>query len=211
MEFILDNKKKIFIGGILLFIAFLVITYLLQDKSNDNPIEMVDTTTKTTEKIDRNFYVDVKGAVKDPGVYLVKDGERVIDVIDKAGGLTRSADTGNINLSKRLTSEMVVYVYTKKEIKEGSIKSECNTECNCETIEINNCVDKGASQSNNLVNINTATLDELMSLSGVGESKAKAIISYREENGNFKSIEEIKNVSGIGDALFDKIRGEITV
>lgn len=90
------------------------------------------------------------------------------------------------------------------------MKSKCDTKCNCEVIEINNCIESEENKTN-LVNINTATIDELMTLSGIGESKAKAILLYREENGYFKSIEELKNVSGIGDVLYNAIKEGITV
>lgn len=107
---------------------------------------------------------------------------------------------------------MVVVVYTNNEIKKGKNSLECNTECNCEVIEINNCIEREESNKNeNLININTASIEELMNITGIGESKAKSIIQYRDENGNFKVIEDIKNVSGIGDALFEKIKGSITV
>ena len=104
---------------------------------------------------------------------------------------------------------MVIVTYTNNEIKKGSKTLECDTECNCEVIEINNCIE--SKESSTKININTASIDELMTLSGVGESKAKAIIAYREENGEFKTIEDLKEVSGIGDALFENIKDGITV
>lgn len=210
-EFI--KNKKWLIGGcciLILLISFVVIYYF-----NDNTEEVIETglvSVETTKENVSNFYIDVKGAVKDPGVYLVSDGERVIDAIEKAGGLKKNANTSNINLAQKLKSEMVIVVYTNNEIKNNSPKLACNTKCNCEVIEINNCIENESNSNNsNLVNINTADISELMTLSGIGESKAKSIVTYREENGLFESVEDIKNVSGIGDALYENIKDMITV
>ena len=107
---------------------------------------------------------------------------------------------------------MVIVVYTDSEIKKGKKSLECDTKCECEVIEINNCIESETKVTqSDKVNINKASIEELMTLTGVGESKAKAIVDYREENGNFKSIEEIKNVSGIGDALYENIKEGITI
>lgn len=206
---LIKDKKWLIVGvGFLVILIYIVINYYFSDNTEE-VIESKLVIKETTKESVDNFYVDVKGAVKDPGVYLVNNGDRVIDAIEKAGGLKKSASTENINLSKRLVSEMVVYVYTSNEIKLGSKKLECNTDCNCEVIEINNCIEQENSKS--LININIATVEELMNLSGIGESKAKAIINYREDNGKFKSIDELKEVSGIGEALFEKIKDEITI
>lgn len=203
------DKKVLIIGGCLLvlLIGFVVIYYF---NDNDEIIESSLVSVETTSVSTSNFYIDVKGAVKDPGVYLVSNGERVIDAIEKAGGLKKNANTSNINLAQRLVSEMVIVVYSDNEIKKNSPKLACNTKCNCEVIEINNCIENEVIQSDK-ININTASIDELMTLSGVGESKAQSIISYREENGLFKTIEDIKNVSGIGDALYESIKDSITI
>lgn len=204
---LIKDKKVLIIGGCLLvFLIGFVIIYYFND--NEKIIESALVINETTKESVDNFYVDVKGAVKDPGVYLVSDGERVIDAIEKAGGLKKNANTTNINLAQRLVSEMVIVVYTNNEIKKNSPKLACNTKCNCEVIEINNCIE--SENNSDKVNINIASIDELMTLTGVGESKAKSIIAYREENGLFKTIEDIKNVSGIGDALFESIKDSIT-
>ena len=134
-----------------------------------------------------------------------------------AGGLKSNASTNHINLSKVVSNEMVIYVFTKSEI---TTKVVSEVPCKCETITVNNCTDNDASTDNkegdetstsDKVNINKASKEELMKLNGLGESKADAIITYRTNNGDFKTIEDIKNVSGIGEALFDKIKDFITV
>jgi len=209
------KDKKVFVGGsvLLVFILIFIGIYFSKSQNKDFLLESeISVNEDTRNDINSNFYVDVKGAVKDPGVYLASEGERVIDAIEKAGGLKKNANTDNINLSKRLVSEMVVVVYTDNEIKKGKKSLECDTKCECEVIEINNCIESEIKVTQgDKVNINKASIEELMTLSGVGESKAKAIIEYRGENGNFKSIEEIKNVSGIGEALFENIKDWITI
>ena len=119
-------------------------------------------------------------------------GSRVKDVIELAGGLTSDSDTSNINLAKIIEDEMVI-----------NINSVNDNSGNNYSMNSNNLSD--------LININTASLEQLMTLSGIGESKAKSIISYREENGNFKAVEDITKVSGIGQALYEKIKDYITV
>lgn len=198
-------KPYLIITSIVAIIIIIFFSYLYFDKEERIFIAEEKNITTTISNI---FYVDVKGAVKKPGVYEFKNGDRVIDAINKAEGITKLGNTSNINLSKRLYSEMVVYIYTDKEIKNGSKIINCNTRCDCEALEVNNCIDN---ETNNKININTASLIELQTLSGIGESKAKDIIKYREDNANFNTIEELKNVSGIGDLIFEKIKDYITV
>ena len=178
---------------------------------------MISTTLSASEKVQDKIFVDVKGAVKKPGVYEMNSSDRVVDAIKMAGGLKSNASTNNINLSKVVSNEMVIYVFTKSEI---TTKAVSEVPCKCETITVNNCTDNDASTDNkegdetstsDKVNINKASKEELMKLKGLGESKADAIITYRTNNGEFKTIEDIKNVSGIGEALFDKIKDFITV
>ncbi len=206
------GKQKLLIGIFISIVVIIFISYVFLEKEetvyySDNLEEEVTTT------ISDYFYVDVKGAVKTPGVYEFKNGERVIDAINKAGGITKEGNTSNVNLSKKLTSEMVVYIYTNKEIKDGSKAINCDTNCNCETLDINNCYEELKQEERMIskININTATIKELITLNGIGDSKAQNIITYREENGLFKTIEDIKNVSGIGDTIFINIKDQITV
>lgn len=219
MKKIYDNKKLIFIIGGTIFLILLLVFHLVNNKEIEDDIALNITTesipTKvTTTKTDKK-YIDIKGSVKNPGVYEFKENDRVIDAIKLAGGLKKNANTDNINLSEKLKSEMVIYVYSDSEISKGNNRLTCNTICETKVIEVNNCIEKNNNNSlnenNNLININTATLSELQTLTGIGESKAQNIIDYRTTNGNFKSKEEIKNISGIGDALFEKIKDKITV
>jgi len=189
-------------------------------------------TTENNEKKEQNKYlnIDIKGAVKSPGVYQILEGKIINDVITLAGGFNSNAYKDGINLSKKVTDEMVIYIYTKEEIKNN------NNTCNNETvgnnngyivpdyviceyleeqesiIEVNSNISNKENNSNNsLININTASVNELTTLSGIGESRANDIIKYRESNGNFKNISEIMNVSGIGESIYGKIKDHITI
>jgi len=187
----------------------------------DNLVVNNEITTKEVieaVKQENKLYFDIKGSVKKPGVYEFTQGDKIIDAINKAGGLTKNATTNNLNLSKKLTNEMVIYVFSKNELTTTKAYEQVSnaSECKCETIEINNCVDKNTTNesSNNetsKININTDNKEKLMTLSGIGSSKADAIIEYRTKNGNFKTTEDIMNVSGISKTTYDKIKDTITV
>jgi len=134
----------------------------------------------------------------------------------KAGGLTDQADTSVINLSKKVTDEMVIIVYSKEEVEKfketKEIEKEVYDKCNQkdENSLINNACIESSSNTSSKISINTATLEELMTLPGIGESKAKDIINYRESNGPFNTIEDITKVTGIGESIFAKIKENIT-
>lgn len=209
MKYIKDNKKILIILLIItLLIGGLIYFFRLDNKDNED-ITYIETTTKLVEKTKANNYVDVKGSVKKPGVYEFKENDRVIDAIKLAGGLTKNADTSNINLSKKLKSEMVIVINTKSELKNNNNLT-CDAVCTREVIEVNNCIET-ENKTNNKININTADINKLTELDGIGESKAKTIIEYRTTNGLFKNIEDIKNISGIGESLYNKIKDKITV
>ena len=178
--------------------------------------------TKDEQEVKVN--VDIKGAVKNPGVYEIENNRKVIDVINQAGGLADNADTSMINLAKIVKNEMVIIIYTKEEVKKwtepNQIIKYVDKECICPNIKNDGCLKNETStknkeetteSTNNKININTATIDELQKISGIGESKAKAIIDYRDEKGLFKNIEEIKEVPGIGESLYEKIKDSITI
>ena len=148
---------------------------------------------KAEDKHDEKIFVDVKGAVKHPGVFETTKDKRVKDLIEEAGGLLDDADTSTLNLSQRVKDQMVIYV-----LKHGEKPKQIS--------------DGGSSSSNtDVININTANKEQLMKISGVGKTKAEAIISYREKNGDFKKKEDITKVKGIGKATFEKIKDKIEV
>ena len=177
-------------------------------KGNDNETNDYET-----------VFVDVKGAVNAPGVYEIDKERRVIDAINLAGGLKEGANTINLNLSKKVSDEMYIVVYTQKQIdnykkNNSSEKITCaSNECICPDNLNDACLktDSNETSLNGKISINTANKQELMSLSGIGEAKAESIIKYRNENGNFNSIEDIKNISGIGDSIYEKIKDKITL
>lgn len=160
--------------------------------------------------------VDIKGEVKKPGIYSMPSLSRVIDVIEKAGGLTSNADTTVINLSKKINDEMVIIIYSNAQVKDfaKTKEQEQKIQQSCIQVEQNAlkndaCITDEA-ESLVKISINNAAKELLQTLPGIGESKAKDIIDYREQNGPFASIEELKNVSGIGESLFAKIKDHIT-
>ena len=210
-------KKTIFIlsGIVITLSVVIVIVYKNNTYSNE---EVVDIFKEENEKDDeekeevndnKKVIVDIKGSVVNPGVYEVDRTSRVMDVISLAGGLLEDADTSLINLAKVVSDEMTIIIYSKEEV--SSDKEECL--CDCPLINNDACIKEEDTkvEEDNYVNINTCSKEELMSINGIGEAKAKAIIDYREKNGNFNTIEDIRNVSGIGDALFEKIKAYITV
>ena len=212
---------------ITIFLFMLIIFYIVFVKVNlkskeknlvDNQVVINEVEKVEVDLKDDLVYVDIKGAVKKPGVYKINSDKKIIDVITIAGGLMENANTDNINLSKKVTDEMVIIIYTDEEVKNSNIVDTVikviDKECVCPNIQNDGCINTEINDSitnvNNIININTATLDELMSINGLGEAKAKAIIKYREENGYFKIIDDLLNVSGIGEALFEKIKEYIT-
>lgn len=139
----------------------------------------------------REIVVDISGAVAHPGVYRLREGDRVGDAVQLAGGLLADADADSLNQAAYVKDADKIRVYTKEETQEG-VRAEEQTE-------------------DGRVNLNTADVSQLCTLSGIGEARAGDIIAYREAHGGFGSIEEIMEVSGIKQAVFDKIKGEITV
>lgn len=157
--------------------------------------EQVETNPTETE-INESVVVDVKGQVHTPGVYTLPAGSRVLDALQLAGGILPTAEEKALNFAAKLVDEMVIYVPLIGETE----------------VQLTIATSPSTSESQSaLVNINTADETTLMSLSGIGPSKANAIITYREEKGLFKSIEDIKDVTGIGDSTFENLKEFISV
>ena len=200
--FFRQNVKSI----ILAFVCSLVLIigglfYFNQNKTEDySGVSFSNISNETNNKDekaenrhDEKIFVDVKGAVKHPGVFETTKDKRVKDLIEEAGGLLDDADTATLNLSQKVKDQMVIYV-----LKHGEKPKQIS--------------DGGSSSSNtDVININTANKEQLMKISGVGKTKAEAIISYREKNGDFKKKEDITKVRGIGKATFEKIKDKIEV
>ena len=161
-------------------------------KSADTTEEKKQQTEQVTE-----IYVQIDGAVKKPGVYTFSEESRVYELIEAAGGLLPEAYDLGINQAKRLADGEKIYVYTKEEIENGAGTTDTQNP-------------KGQTDDGK-ININTASVEELMTLSGIGETRAKDIIAYRNAHGAFSLPEDLKNVSGIGDSTYNKIADAIIV
>ncbi|USK73485.1 helix-hairpin-helix domain-containing protein [Peribacillus frigoritolerans] len=146
--------------------------------------------------------VDVKGAVKSPGIFTAQAGDRVIDLISSAGSFTEKADTDKVNFAQIIEDQMVIYVPEIGEEDKGNLE-------NIQVGTSGDAVTKGTSAG--LVNLNTATQEDLLTLTGIGPSKASAILEYRETVGKFKEVDELKQVTGIGDKTFERLRDSISV
>ena len=200
--FFRQNVKSIilaFVCSLVLIIGALF--YFNQNKTEDySGVSFSNISNETNNKDERaenrhdeKIFVDVKGAVKHPGVFETTKDKRVKDLIEEAGGLLDDADISTLNLSQKVKDQMVIYV-----LKHGEKPKQIS--------------DGGSSSSNtDVININTANKERLMKISGVGKTKAEAIISYREKNGDFKKKEDITKVRGIGKATFEKIKDKIEV
>lgn len=140
--------------------------------------------------------VDVKGAVKSPGIYDLPVGSRVHDAVQKAGGLTEEADSKSLNLAQKISDEALVYVPTKGEEAASQQVASGTT---------------ASTSKDKKVNLNKASLEELKQVKGLGGKRAQDIIDHREANGKFKSVDELKKVSGIGAKTIEKLKDYVTV
>lgn len=158
---------------------------------SDESVIIPEEEEKSQEISEREIYVDVSGQVRKPGVYMLLEGNRVFQAIERAGGLTEEANISQLNQAQVLSDGQKIYIPSKDEVtKEDG---------------------KAADANDGKININTAGVEELMTLSGIGKAKAEAIIRYREEQGHFSSIDEIQNVEGIKEGTFQKLKDQITV
>lgn len=218
----MKNKEKI-IGSIAILcisIVFIIAGYKMSGpKENINATDYKDMfveVDKTSEKKetqgviaastntvveDSDIKVDIKGAIKEPGVYEIKKGSRVTDLIKLAGGGTLDADLDATNLSEKLNDEDCIVIY-----KKGEVDKIQNSQSGVNTSTVSNSQSKNA-----IININTATKDELKTLTGIGDTKADAIIKYREENGGFKSVQELTKVGGIGEKTLSKFLDKVDI
>ena len=205
-------KLKYIIIAIIILVA-LVVSYVLSLDNKEVSAENVEITKTDVTNVTSKVYVDIKGSVKKPGVYQVPADSIVWDIVNLSGGFTKNAYTKNINLSQKVKDEMVIYVFSKSEMSKMNNTVKTDTACTTNVINYDNCIttEKNATEtSTSLVNINTASKEELMNVSGIGASKADSIIAYRIKT-PFSKIEDIMNVSGIGESLFEKIKKYITV
>ena len=208
----LTLKQKIILGmaGIVLIGVVIYNVYLNNEKfdSSENLVLENETMAEASNTVDYEdiVVVHMTGCVKNPGVVKLKEGSRIEDAIEAAGGLTDDADISNVNLAYVLDDGSKIKIPSVNEI--GKDDSYISEESGADVILNENT---GGVEKSSIVNINKASEVELQTLPGIGASIAGRIIEYRETNGKFKSIEDIKNVSGIGEAKFDSIKDFITV
>lgn len=242
----MENIKKnkiiyIFICIIIVILCVIILFFLdKKDESSEdyNYLEISEesinsnTTENNNTEVQNNIYIHIMGEIKNPGVVIAKEGDRIKDIIEKAGGTTEKADLKNINLAYKVEDGQKINIPNVDENKNENVLQEKDDEKNKSTT--NNTNNKNAKNVNHItkssgtnvivdgnnndaesksskVNINTATQTELETLNGIGPSTASKIIKYRNERGKFKKIEDIKNVSGIGEAKFKKIEADIVV
>ena len=184
--------------------GFFFLKPVAQTPAKESNLQTEVTTVSKDEKEDKNqkeevvvqdlITVDVKGAVKSPGIYDLPVGSRINDAVQKAGGLTDNADSKSINLAQKISDEALVYVPTKEEATSQEAHSNASN-----------------TKENKKVNLNKASLEELKQVKGLGAKRAQDIIDHRESNGKFKSVDELKKVSGIGAKTIEKLKEYVTV
>lgn len=202
-EFLLNNKEKIIkVTAIIILVAVAFFVFILEDEGESQEQMMIDTQREAENVIDQEnagpaqetIIVDVAGAVHSPKVVELPADSRVADAIAAAGGLTEDADTSEVNQAAFLTDGEKIYIPENGESGDPGTGFSGN-------------VSKDASK----IDINTATSDELQTLKGIGPATAEKILAYRSDVGYFKSIEEIKNVDGIGEKTYENLKNDITV
>lgn len=204
-EFIENKKNKIKIVAVPVLVIAAVLFFLLNsgsdeikiDEGNSSAIEEDGVFQQEVNSTQSHLYVDIGGEVMKPGVYEVSDGTRLFEVIDKAGGLTEDADIDGINRAETVQDGQKIMIGRHGE----------NPDENRDSYSANNVTDSGEGK----VNINTADAAALQTIPGIGPSKADRIIEYRESEGKFNEIDDIKNISGIGNKTFESIKEYITV
>lgn len=204
-------KKWLLLGSgasIVILITLLVGIYLMVNKEPRVDTTMWEETSLTTtaevatdatkERAETMIYVDIKGAVKVPGIYQLKNQQRIWDALDLAGGVSEEADTVQVNYAQKVKDQMIIYVPKKGESVAQSL----------ETLQ-----ESAPAQQNQeeKINLNTATEAELQTISGIGAKKAQEIIRFRDEQGPFKTVEELKNVPGIGEKTVERLKDMLTV
>jgi competence protein ComEA len=225
-----EYRTRIIIGGIA-GIILLLLGWSWWQKNQATELTELDTKTEKNAKISQSstamsksssiankstFFVDIKGAIAKPGVYRVNRSQRVNDVVMAAGGLLKTADSNRINLSLQLHDQQIIFIPFQNDASAGSSQlpttveqtpsasnnvsnaTDSTTSSASSTITANNESDETASK----IDLNSATKEQLMQINGIGEKKAAMIINYRQEHGSFKKLEDLKNITGIGDKTF---------
>ena len=208
-RWLMEYKKILsIIGGVLAVIVIILVGRVMMASSTKEKVMVtnaVNTTRveETTTMMPQNCYVDIKGEVLRPGVYEFSCESRIQEVIKKAGGFTEEADETKINLAQKITDQMQMIVPNVNSKQEGGV-----TEGNSEKGNSSNTTPSNAKQGT--ININTATLEELQTIKGIGKKKAEAILQYRKEHGLFRTKEDLLQVKGIGKKALEAIENQVT-
>ena len=208
-RWLMEYKKILsIIGGVLAVIVIILVGRGMMASPTKEKVMVtnaVNTTRveETTTMMPQNCYVDIKGEVLRPGVYEFSCESRIQEVIKKAGGFTEEADETKINLAQKITDQMQMIVPNVNSKQEGGV-----TEGNSEKGNSSNMILSNAKQGK--VNINTATLEELQTIKGIGKKKAEAILQYRKEHGPFRTKEDLLEVKGIGKKALEAIESQVT-
>ena len=208
-RWLMEYKKVLsIIGGVLAVIVIILVGRGMMASSTKEKIMVtnaVNTTRveETTTMMPQNCYVDIKGEVLRPGVYEFSCESRIQEVIKKAGGFTEEADETKINLAQKISDQMQIIVPNLHSKQEGGV-----TEGNSEKGNSSNSTPSNSKQAT--VNINTATLEELQTIKGIGKKKAEAILQYRKEHGAFRTKEDLLQVKGIGKKALEAIESQVT-
>ena len=232
-----DKNKLIIIGVVVASLACICAYFIIENNNSEyeiynsefEKIEMGKEVASNEETISENkIIVHIDGAVNNPGIVTLNENSRLLDAIEQAGGLTQEADIRKINLASYLEDGMKVYIASKKgqddvvdnaeimysnandtNIDVNRDKINCNAKINNDNEKINN--KNEINNGKQKININNANIEELKSLPGVGDGTASKIIEYRNKNGKFKKIEDIKEVKGIGNNKYKKIKDYISI
>ncbi len=196
-------------GGILFIIISLGVQYHKVTQSQLYFIEETSEEYLTSVDIPQSeeliIYIDIKGAVNRPGLYQLSEGSRMVDAIEAAGGLTIEADDRTINLAEKLLDQQKIIVYTESEMAEQLMQEDRDNLLERDVYPSN------PSDATQKININIATIDELQALPNIGPKKAQAIIEYRQTNGSFQTIDQIKEIKGIGEKTYEELAHLISV
>ena len=196
-----ENRKKFILPVVIIIIIGILIIKIIDNnyqKDNVDEIKITNIVEESDDKSDEKIKVYVTGEVKNQGVIELDEGSRIVDAIEKAGGQTAQANLKNVNLAYSLEAGQKIYI---PNINEPSDESSIT--------DNDGVVDSEEKES--VVNINKASESELQQLKGIGQALASSIVQYREENGKFKAVEDIKNVPGIGENKFENIKENIKV
>lgn len=198
-----DIKTKIFIIATIIIVIITITLYMYKESKKENTLlygeyisaENEENVQENNVEENNNITIHITGEIKYPGVVVLKNGARIVDAIEAAGGESEDADLDKLNLAYILSDGDKIYIPNKysENIEDNIISMENELE----------------SDKQSIININTASKEELTQLPGIGEATASKIIEYRKQNGKFETIEELKNVPGIGNSKFENLKNKI--